>query len=93
MYLNVAYFGHGFYGLQAASVGYFDLAPQDLDWAQAATLAGLLQAPNDYDPIEHPHAALQRRQHVLDRLAATGALTRAEAADDNELSLELHASA
>jgi penicillin-binding protein 1A len=92
MYLNVAYFGHQFYGLHAASVGYFDKAPEDLDWAQAAMLAGLLQSPTNYDPVDHPQAALQRRHRVLDRLAATGVLTRDEAAADNGLGLELFAS-
>lgn len=92
MYLNVAYFGHGFYGLEAASVGYFDQVPQNLDWAQAAMIAGLLQAPTDYDPVDHSRAALLRRHHVLDRLAATGVLTRAEMAAYDGLSLELRAS-
>jgi membrane peptidoglycan carboxypeptidase len=90
MYFNVAYFGHGFYGLQAASIGYFDQAPQNLDWPQAAMLAGLLQAPTDYDPIDHPQTALLRRHHVLDRLAATGVLTPAEASGYDGRSLELH---
>jgi penicillin-binding protein 1A len=92
MYLNVAYFGHGFYGLQAASVGYFDQAPQNLDWPQAAMLAGLLQAPTDYDPVDHPHMALLRRHYVLDRLVATGVLTAPEAATYDRQSLELHRS-
>jgi penicillin-binding protein 1A len=90
MYLNVAYFGHGFYGLQAASLGYFNELPQNLDWPQAAMLAGLLQAPTDYDPIVHPQTALLRRQHVLDRLAATGVLTAAEATMYAGQGLELH---
>jgi penicillin-binding protein 1A len=92
MYLNVAYFGHGFYGLQAASVGYFDQPPQNLDWPQAAMLAGLLQAPTDYDPVDHPQTALLRRHYVLDRLAATGMLPAAEAATYDRQSLELHLS-
>ena len=71
MYLNVAYFGHGFYGVRAASVGYFGQAPQVLDWAEAALLAGLLQSPANYDPVDHPQAAMQRRHYVPDRLVAT----------------------
>jgi penicillin-binding protein 1A len=92
MYLNVAYFGHGFYGLQAASLGYFNQQPQNLDWPQAAMLAGLLQAPTDYDPIAHPQTALLRRQHVLDRLATTGVLSAAEAITYAGQGLELHSS-
>jgi membrane peptidoglycan carboxypeptidase len=75
MYLNVAYFGHGFYGVRAASVGYFGQAPQVLDWAEAALLAGLLQSPANYDPVDHPQAAMQRRHYVPDRLVATGVLS------------------
>jgi membrane peptidoglycan carboxypeptidase len=92
MYLNIAYFGHDYYGLRAASIGYFDQAPQNLDWAQAALLAGLLQAPTDYDPIDHPEPARQRRHYVLDRLIATGVLTPADAAGYDAQSLELHPS-
>ena len=89
MYLDVAYFGHGFYGVQAASVGYFGKAPQALDWAQAALMAGLLQSPTDYDPINHPQAAMQRRHHVLERLVATGALSASDAVQMDARELEL----
>jgi membrane peptidoglycan carboxypeptidase len=89
MYLNVAYFGHGLYGLQAASEGYFQTRPQSLDWDQAALLAGLLQAPTSYDPLVHPDAALERRHHVLDRLVATGKLTAADARALDMRGLEL----
>jgi membrane peptidoglycan carboxypeptidase len=89
MYLNVAYFGHGFYGAQAASLGYFGEPPQNLDWAQAALLAGLLQAPTDYDPLDHPQAALERRQYVLNRLVAMGALSSVDGAGFNRRGLEL----
>ncbi len=45
LYADVAYFGHGFYGLAAASCGYFGVRPDQLSWPQAALLAGLVQAP------------------------------------------------
>lgn len=79
MYLETAYFGHGYYGLSAASQGYFGTSPARLDWQQAALLAGLVQAPTAYDPRVHPALALSRRAHVLARLAATGHLTAAQA--------------
>jgi membrane peptidoglycan carboxypeptidase len=79
MYLDTAYFGHGYYGLSAASRGYFSTAPADLDWQQAALLAGLVQAPSAYDPTLHPDLARSRRAHVLARLAATGHLTASQA--------------
>ncbi len=79
MYLAVAYFGHGFYGMSAASNGYFGLTPDQLGWGQASMLAGLVQAPSAYDPLEHYAASRLRQRHVLDRLVATGKLTVAEA--------------
>jgi penicillin-binding protein 1A len=79
MYLDDGYYGHGFYGLTAASEGYFGVEPAQLDWAQASLLAGLFQAPSAYDPFAHADAARNRQQHVLDRLVATGALSRSAA--------------
>jgi len=80
MYAEVAYFGHGFYGLAAASCGYFGLPADRLSWPQAALLAGLVQAPSDYDPLVHPALARSRQEHVIARLVATGTLTRRQAA-------------
>ena len=79
MYLDVVYFGHGYWGINRASRGYFHKAPAELDWAEASMLAGLLQAPSDYDPIAHFDRARQRQRHVLDRLVATHVLTRTAA--------------
>ncbi|MDH2413780.1 transglycosylase domain-containing protein [Nocardioides sp. CER19] len=78
MYLAAAYFGHGYYGLDAAASGYFGTSPERLDWPQAALLAGTVQAPSAYDPIRHPGLAARRRAHVLERLAATGVITPAQ---------------
>lgn len=79
MYLNAVYYGHGYYGDVAASRGYFGLSPRDLDWAQAALLAGLPQAPTADDPTEHLALAKARQRYVLDQLVATGRLTGAQA--------------
>lgn len=90
MYLSEVYFGHGFYGLGAASRGYFGLAPADLSWAQASVLAGLVQAPSAYDPYTHHDLAKSRQRHVLDRLVATHTLaaTQADAAFNSPLYLK-----
>lgn len=80
MYAAVVYFGHGYWGLDAASHGYFGIDPDQLTWGQAALLAGLLQAPSAYDPYRHPTLARDRRAHVLHRLVATGKLTPTVAA-------------
>jgi penicillin-binding protein 1A len=79
MYSSVAYFGHGYYGLQAASCGYFAVAPAALTWSQAALLAGLVQAPTADDPLTHLTLARAGEARVLGHLAATGKLTQAQA--------------
>jgi membrane peptidoglycan carboxypeptidase len=89
MYADVAYFGNNYYGLNAASCGYFGVAPARLSWPQAAMLAGLVQAPTADDPITHFAAARARQAHVLGRLAATGMLSPAEAASAYRQPLEL----
>jgi penicillin-binding protein 1A len=80
LYGDVAYFGHGFYGLQNASCGYFGVQPGQLSWPQAALLAGLVQAPSSDDPLSYPAAGLSREQHVLGRLVSVGAISQASAA-------------
>lgn len=81
MYLNAAYYGHNFYGLRAAASGYFGVTADQLTWAQASLLAGLVQAPSAYDPYQHLSLARSRQRHVLDRLVATGVLTPTQAED------------
>jgi membrane peptidoglycan carboxypeptidase len=80
MYADVAYFGHSYYGLAAASCGYFGVTPARLSWSRAAMLAGLVQAPSADDPIAHLATARARQAHVLGRLVATGRLSQAQAA-------------
>lgn len=79
MYLNAVYYGHGYWGDVAAARGYFHTTPDRLDWAEAAMLAGLPQAPSTYDPLEHLAVAKQRQLHVLDRLVVNHYLTQAQA--------------
>jgi membrane peptidoglycan carboxypeptidase len=80
LYADIAYFGHGYYGLAGASCGYFGVTPAGLSWPQAALLAGLVQAPTADSPIAHYAVARSREAHVLGRLVATGTLTQAQAA-------------
>ncbi|MGZ4168569.1 MAG: biosynthetic peptidoglycan transglycosylase [Solirubrobacteraceae bacterium] len=79
MYLNVAYYGHGFWGVAQAAAGYFGTTPAHLTWAQAAMLGGLLQAPSAYDPLEHPAVARARERHVLAQLVVNQYLTPRQA--------------
>jgi len=82
MYASVVYFGHGFYGIAAASCGYFGTTPAGMSWPQAALLAGMVQGPTVDDPLDFPAAARAREVHVIGRLVATGALTSGQAAAD-----------
>mgnify|MGYP003333622454 CR=1 FL=1 len=68
-YLNIAYFGDGAYGIQAAAKHYFNVNAHDLTLQQAAMLAGLVKNPTGYDPTNSPDRALERRNVVLDRMA------------------------
>jgi membrane peptidoglycan carboxypeptidase len=65
--------------LADATQGYFGVTPDQVSWAQASMIAGLVQAPTAYDSLNHLDLAKQRQRHVLDRLVATGALSSAEA--------------
>ena len=80
MYAEVAYYGHGYYGLDAASCGYFGRPPDRLTLVQAAMLAGAVNAPSYDDPLVYPRQARNRLVHVIGRMAAVGYLTRAQQA-------------
>jgi membrane peptidoglycan carboxypeptidase len=79
MYLDAVYYGHGYWGEVAAARGYFGVNPDALDWAQAAMLAGLPEAPSAYDPLEHLALAKLRQRHVLNQLVVNQFLTAAQA--------------
>jgi penicillin-binding protein 1A len=78
-YLNTVYFGHGAYGIEAAAQTYFDKPAKRLNVVQAATLAGVLHAPELYDPIDRPYDNEFRRDYALDQMARYGYLDPAEA--------------
>ncbi len=78
-YLNVAYFGAGAHGVEAAAQRYFGTSASKLSLSQAATLAGIVQQPVGYDPTRNPQAATSRRNVVLDKMVQAGSITAAEA--------------
>jgi membrane peptidoglycan carboxypeptidase len=78
-YLNIAYFGSGAYGVEAAARRYFSKSASRLTLAESSLLAGLVQQPYGYDPIRHPEAALTRRGIVLNRMAELGYITQDQA--------------
>ncbi|MEV6976897.1 transglycosylase domain-containing protein [Kitasatospora sp. NPDC093806] len=74
-YLNITYFGNAAYGVEAASQRYFSKSNKDLTVAEAATLAGLVQNPSQYDPKLHPQAAQNRRDVVIDKMVENKHIT------------------
>jgi membrane peptidoglycan carboxypeptidase len=89
-YLNIAYFGDGAYGVQAAARHYFGTNAKDLTWVQGATLAGLVKNPTGYDPLRNPDRGLQRRNVVLDRLAQLHVISQHKADHFKKQPLGLH---
>ncbi|OLD25415.1 MAG: hypothetical protein AUJ02_05240 [Chloroflexi bacterium 13_1_40CM_3_65_12] len=82
LYLNSINYGNGAYGAEAAAETYFQVHASDLTWAQATFLAGLPQAPSDYDPFGTPDqlaAAKDRWRQVLDGVVTVGDLSSAAA--------------
>jgi membrane peptidoglycan carboxypeptidase len=91
LYAEVAYYGNGYYGLSAASCGYFGRPPADLTLVQAAMLAGVVNAPTYDDPLVYPAQARARLVHVIGRMAAVGYLTTAQENAALKASLDLSA--
>ncbi len=79
MYLSSVYYGNGYWGDVAAARGYFGVSPRVLTWGEATMLAGLPQAPSEYDPVHHLGLARQRQRHVLDQLVDNHVLSTARA--------------
>ncbi|WP_159944335.1 MULTISPECIES: penicillin-binding protein [unclassified Nocardiopsis] len=88
-YLNIAYFSDGAYGVESAAQHFFQVPASDLELHQAATIAGLVRYPYLYNPRFFPEQTIERRNVVLDRMVATGAITEAEAAEAKEEPMEL----
>ena len=79
LYLNEIYLGFGSYGVAAAALNYFNKSLDDLTIAEAAYLAALPKAPNNYHPIRKYEAAVNRRDWVIGRMLEDGRITEQEA--------------
>jgi len=75
MYLNRIYFGSGFYGVNAASKGYFGKEVSEIGVDEAAILAGLIRSPHNLSPFNNPKASQNARNHVLNRMVDEGMIT------------------
>ncbi len=78
-YINSPYMGGGAYGVQVASRTYFDKDVQDVNLVESAMLAGLFQAPGEYDPYVNPDKTNGRKNTVLDLMYKYGYITKEEA--------------
>ena len=78
LYLNSIYFGHGNYGVQSASIYYFNKNVKELTLDESAILIGLLPAPARYSPISHPTRSIKRRNLVLNIMNSEGYISEKE---------------
>lgn len=81
MYLNQIYFGQGAYGIESASQYYFGKHVQDLDIAEAATLAAIPKSPNYFNPFENPKESKSRQELVIDQMVKYGFISADEGAN------------
>jgi membrane peptidoglycan carboxypeptidase len=91
-YLNITFFGEQAYGVEAASERYFSKHAKDLNLQQSALLAGIVQSPTRYDPINDEAEAKKRRNTVLARMAEVGDISKAEALAAEKTDLGLNVS-
>ncbi len=78
LYVNSIYFGNGYYGIAAASMGYFGKTPPELTDSEATLLAGVPNAPAAYAPTENPELAKERQLQVLRRMVEYDMITTQE---------------
>jgi penicillin-binding protein 1A len=78
LYCNLAFLGHGNYGMESAARDYFGHGVEELTLVEAATLAGILQRPTDYSPRRNPGKVVSRRNYVLRRMLEEGFVTQAD---------------
>ena len=78
-YLNIAYFGDGAYGVQAAARHYFNVNASKLNLKQSAMLAGIVKSPAAYDPTNNPDRSKERRNLVINKMAQLSVISQKRA--------------
>ncbi|SFN20544.1 Membrane carboxypeptidase (penicillin-binding protein) [Pseudonocardia ammonioxydans] len=78
-YLNIVFLGNGSYGVAAAARTYFNTTPDKLSIPQAALLAGMVRSTTQFDPVQNPDTATQRRNLVIDQMRQQGMIDDAQA--------------
>lgn len=89
LYLNRVFLGGNLYGFEDAAQFYFNKSASDLDLNEAATLVGILPAPNAYNPIQNYDTAINMRDRVLDRMSTLGMITYEEASRARRSRIEI----
>lgn len=79
MYLNIIYFGDGYYGVGNGAMGYFEKKPSELNLDEITLLAGIPNAPSVYSPTVNPELAKKRQNIVIDKMVAYNYLTKEQA--------------
>jgi penicillin-binding protein 1A len=90
-YLNTVYFGQGAYGVKAAARTFFHKSLSKLKVHESAMLAGLIKAPENYDPVDNPKKGKQRRDLVLSKMAELGYITETEKVSAQARGLNVYA--
>jgi penicillin-binding protein 1A len=90
LYANQVYLGHGTYGLATGAEFYFGKHAKDLTLEEAALLAALLKAPNNYSPIKNPERAQTRRNEVINSMREDGKISVAEANKARQIPIKLN---
>ena len=78
LYMNIIYYGDGYYNICDASIGYFGVTPDKMSDYQATMLAGIPNAPSVYAPTKNPELSKKRQDKVLERMVETKVLTEDE---------------
>ena len=89
LYCNQFYLGHGTWGVESAAQLYFGKSVTDLTLPEAALIAGIFRGPAIYSPYNNPKVTLNRRNHVLNRLAEEGFISRQQAEELKKQPLEV----
>ncbi len=89
LYLNEIFFGLNSYGIAGAALTYFNKSVNELSIGEAAFLAGIIKAPNNYNPFRNTDRAMNRRNYVIDRMLENGYIQQAEAADAKASPLDM----
>ena len=90
-YLNTVYFGHGMYGVEAASKFYFGKSAKDLTLEESAVITAIAKGPSVYSPVDHPNNSAKRKELILSLMKAQGVITETQAKRAMEVPIVLKA--